>query len=188
MTGGHLRFRLKPPIVPHIVVLPPGLTLAPHRRPILAAGLAALLVAGAILAVDLVSRSSLPAYYLRFYAGPDLWIRVAVMATKAVWEEALYRGVVMTGVAALAWWALGRPRALHWTIYVLGILIAQAANLLPNLPSPPDASSLIYDVLRYYLPGMVWGWLYWRHGWMTGALAHAGSHVILQPLLLVLLR
>lgn len=42
----------------------------------------------------------------------------------------------------------------------------------------------LYATLRYWLVGAVWGWLYWRHGFLAALAGHGLSHLLLDPLLL----
>jgi hypothetical protein len=46
----------------------------------------------------------------------------------------------------------------------------------------------VYASLRYLAVGSVWGWLYWRHGWVSALIGHGAAHLVLDPLLLVGLR
>lgn len=40
---------------------------------------------------------------------------------------------------------------------------------------------LVYDLLRYVVPGVLWAWLFWRFGFVTAEVASVGCHIFLQP-------
>jgi len=46
---------------------------------------------------------------------------------------------------------------------------------------------LVYDVVRYIPPGVLWGYLYSRNGFATAEIASVGTHPFLQPFLGVLI-
>jgi hypothetical protein len=58
------------------------------------------------------------------------------------------------------------------------IILSQLANVFPLLLDTP-----VYSLLRFWLVGSVWGWLYFRHGWLTAAVAHPLTHPVMDPLL-----
>jgi len=47
----------------------------------------------------------------------------------------------------------------------------------------PSALTLTREVVLHMGAGTVWGWLCWRHGWLTGLAGHWSAHVALQALL-----
>jgi hypothetical protein len=58
------------------------------------------------------------------------------------------------------------------------IILSQFANVWAFVVAEP-----IYGSLRYWLVGCVWGWLYWKHGFVTAAAAHGACHLLLDPAL-----
>ena len=54
-------------------------------------------------------------------------------------------------------------------------------NLLALATHRPDAVALLYDLLRYILPGVVWAILFRRNGFASAEIASVGCHLILQP-------
>jgi hypothetical protein len=99
-------------------------------------------------------------------------------------ENIIYRLTVMS---VLAWiigfvWRGdgGRPAA---GAFVLAAVIAQVINISINVSEASSCMMLVYDVLRYIVPGVLWGYLYWRHGFATAEIASVGTHPFLQPLL-----
>lgn len=168
-----------------------GLRLRPtnFRAAFLAALACIALVTGYILLLDgVLFRGHLPPAYVSFFGGPDLPLRIVAMAVKAVGEEVAFRLILMTGIVSIGGLIWRKDWKTHPAVFVVAILLVQMADVLPQTPTPATATAFTYDVLRFYLPGLVWGWLYWRHGFLAGLIAHPLTHVVLQPLLLVALK
>jgi len=62
------------------------------------------------------------------------------------------------------------------------IVAAQFANVGVLVVADP-----LYAGLRYWLVGCVWGWLYWRHGWLAAVAGHVLTHPVLDPVLYLVL-
>lgn len=142
--------------------------------------LAVLGVAAAIVGLDgWLFRGHLPQDYVEFYTGP-LSPRTFVVCAFAMMEEVKYRLLLMTALVVLArLMRVPLTPAVLWGI----IVIAQFANVHALVLDDP-----LYATLRYWAVGCVWGWLYWRHGWLSALLGHGVSHLALDPLLLVALK
>lgn len=164
----------------HRLTLPAGLRLLPTDRAAAfrAVVLAVLGVCLFIAALDLAFGALLPAGYREFYTMP-LWPRVLRSSLGAIEEELLFRLLLTTALAALPllW---GKRAGPGWI--VAAIVLAQLANVHALvLLAPP------WGMLRYWLVGCVWGWLYWRHGLVSALIGHGTVHLALDPLLLGLL-
>jgi membrane protease YdiL (CAAX protease family) len=160
-----------------------GLRLLPSdwRIATVAIGLSIAGVTAFITVLDCVLfRSQLAPSYVEFYTSP-LMPRTLVMCLLAIFEEIEFRLLVMT-VLALAITALWKRTPPSWC-FVLIIIAAQFANVGAFVLHDP-----LYASLRYLAVGSVWGWLYWRYGWVAALLGHATTHLLLDPLLLVGLR
>lgn len=98
-------------------------------------------------------------------------------------EELLLRWGVMSLLVWGAWRAARRPVSVPAWCYWAGVLVAAilfAAGHLPTLfllmPEPP--SWLVALVLvANAVPGIMFGWLYWRLGLEAAMLAHALAHL-----------
>ena len=158
-----------------------GLTLIPRdkRAALKAASTSIIGVVLWCLLLDLVVfKGALPSGIREFYTAP-LWPRMLLFSGQAFAEELLYRLVLMTALVMVGVRLFGRL-PVPWA--VLSIVTAQLACVLPVLIVAP-----IYTVFYYWLNGCVWGWLYWRHGWVTAAAAHCLIHLLLDPVLYWLL-
>lgn len=132
-----------------------------------------------VLLLDaLIFRRSLPPGYAAFYTSP-LLPRTPVLCVMAVIEEFKFRLLLMTGLAMTV--ALWRERVSDRQFIAI-ILASQLCLVWPFVLAAP-----LYGALRYWTVGAVWGWLYWRHGWLAGLAGHATTHLLLDPLLLVAL-
>jgi hypothetical protein len=103
-------------------------------------------------------------------------------------ENIIYRLTVMSGLSWLIgflWRSDGvRPAA---GPFILVAIIAQVINISVNVSEPSSPMLVVYDVVRYIPPGVLWGYLYWRNGFATAEIASVGTHPFLQPFLSVLI-
>jgi len=98
-------------------------------------------------------------------------------------EELLMRWGLMSLFSWLAWRLAGRPAIPPSWIYWVGIGLASflfAAGHLPALafllPNPP--TWLVTLVLAgNFVPGLLFGWLYWKRGLEAAMMAHAFAHL-----------
>jgi hypothetical protein len=99
-------------------------------------------------------------------------------------EEILARWGVMTLAVWLAWRSAGRPHHLGGWAYWLGIGAAAAIFALGHLPMlfallhAPPAWLVASVVAANTVPGIGFGWLYWRAGLEAAMIAHALAHVV----------
>lgn len=132
-----------------------------------------------IVALDLACRPFLPASYHQFYTEP-LFPRMFRSCLRSLEEEVLYRLILTTLLASIP--LLWRRQPGRWWI-VGAIVLAQLVNVHAVVAAAPP-----WGILRFWVVGCVWGWLYWRHGFLAALLTHGSAHLMLDPLLLGLLR
>lgn len=159
-----------------------GLRLRPSdwRAAFIAVAAGIVGVTAFITLLDIVLfRAALPADYVAFYTSP-LLPRTPLTCVLAAIEEVEFRLILMTAlVMAIRWW---RGRPLSPALFVAVILASQLANAGALVLADP-----LYGSLRYWAVGCVWGWLYWRHGWLAALAGHASAHLLLDPVLAFLL-
>lgn len=127
---------------------------------------ASFVVGLAILAWDPTSLA-VPDYSTLLYYPP-----------KATAEELIYR-LGGTSCIALALTALtGKRLSLAVRVLVAAVL-SQSINIVLNAPEPTH--HMVYTIVRYALPGVIWGWLYLRYGFFAAIVGHAGTHIWLDP-------
>ena len=154
-----------------------GLRMRPPdwRRALVAVFASILGVAAFIALLDIaVFRAALPADYVAFYTSP-LMPRTAITCLRAAMDEVMFRLILMTSmvIALSAWRGPLTPR-----LFVAVIVASQLADVGALVAADP-----VYASLRYWAVGCVWGWLYWRHGWLAALAGHGMAHLVLDPVL-----
>jgi len=163
-----------------------GLGLEPRglKRPIVMPLVVAALTAVVCAASDWAFRSSLHQSYVEVMTAP-LALRMALYMLRAFNENIIYR----LFLATLLIWLIGRlwrgPDGLPAEgAYWVGFTLSQMVNVWINVTSqaPLTALALSHDALRYVTPGLVWSWLYRRHGFQSNEIACTSVHLFFQPL------
>jgi hypothetical protein len=171
-----------------------GLDIAPtgFRHPVQVAVLIGAALAVYLLLIDgLVFRSALPSNYRTLIVTVDLPVRLLYFMLRSFNEGIIYQlfaGSTLVWLIGLAWrQGDGRiaPGA-YWAGLILAHLLNLCINLFAVAESPMTLLALTYDLLRFGAPGILWAYLYRRHGLTTTLVAHAATHVFLQPLLAVI--
>ncbi|PQV54671.1 hypothetical protein [Paraburkholderia sp. BL21I4N1] len=168
-----------------------GLQLAAHglRHPLPLAFGIALFVALYVAFVDLVLfRHLLPATYVAYFSGATLTARLTYFMLRAFNENIFYRLFFMSTVV----WVLGLvcrdsqgrlPNAAYWFAIILAQAVPMLINEAPFYPPHLTPVFLVYVVVRFILAGVLWGFLYWKYGFVTAETAHVSTHVFLQPIM-----
>ncbi|MGA9916761.1 MAG: hypothetical protein WBR17_29905 [Paraburkholderia sp.] len=168
-----------------------GLRLAAHDlgHPIAAAFGIGLLVALYVATVDLiVFRHFLPPSYVAYFSGHSLSERMFSFMLRAFNESILYQLFFMSAVL----WGMGLvwrnsqghiPKAAYWIAIILAQAIPMLLNEAPFYPPHLTPIFLLYVLVRFILAGILWGFLYWRYGFVTAEMAHVSTHIFLQPIM-----
>jgi hypothetical protein len=135
-----------------------------------------------VVAVDAAFRSTLTSQYVSAFTGLHPWLTTVLMISQATRDEILGRLILVGGMVTVAGFVL-RGRTIPPAVLAAIFLVAQIFILLPQLPTPNSTVELTYDTFRYAAPGLLWGWLFWRHGFVGALLGHAGTHLVLDPAL-----
>jgi hypothetical protein len=156
----------------------------PGRAVFALVGWVALVTVVVLITDGIIFRHTLPVSNAHLFSGPDLIGRVGLFTLKAMLDEVAFRLFVMAAIIAVGGWLVhdGYGEAAPF-VFVIAILAAQALNLGLQLPPPPTAREAAYDLLHFYFPGVVWGWLCWRHGFVSAFVGHPLTLLALQPLL-----
>jgi hypothetical protein len=159
-----------------------------ERRPILPAlypQLAPAALGGLAIAVVLVAFWSV--VRAQDFAAPVLAFELP-LATKLLYggivEELLLRWGVMSLFVWIAWRAAGGACPVPaWALWsgLVGSSLLFAAGHLPALylllPGPP-CWFVGLALIANFIPGMLFGWLYWRRGLEAAMIAHALAHLL----------
>lgn len=137
------------------------------------------LVVGSLLA-GLTSQSPEPLRALGAAVELPLWIK---MLYGGITEEILMRWGLMTALVWLPWRLLqnrtGPPKT---SIVVTAIVLAAILFGVGHLPAAVamgvelDGPVVLFIVVGNAVPGILFGWLYWRWGLEAAVMAHALSH------------
>jgi hypothetical protein len=157
------------------------------RFPILTPVIVALLVALYVTIIDcFVFRALLPQSYVELFYTVPIGQRLVVFMLRAWNENIIYR---LFAMSVFSWlfglvWKNGDGRPTPGAFAAAAIL-AQTINIYVNVTSqlaaPVTPVILAYDLVRYVFPGILWGYLYRRHGFATAEIASVGTHPFLQP-------
>ena len=166
-----------------------------HRPvlPVLARQLPAAAAAGLAVAVVLIAYTAIirptdeGAALLRF----DVPLPTRILYGGVV-EELLLRWGLMSFLGWLVWSVAGRPERLSaWTFWAAIVCAAGlfASGHLPALffllPHPPTWLVAL-ALAANFVPGVFFGWLFWRQGLEAAMMAHALAHLFAWAALMVL--
>lgn len=172
--------------MPHPRELGFALTLRQGRRSALVALLAGLAFGVWMALADaLLFAGAIPATQHEAVRTVPLFDRLAWHARGVLFDEAVFRLICVTGLAWLIAAASGRRGAwIAWTAIMLAALVIYPLGT-PSYFRTLDWTALTVarELALHGAAGVLWGWLYWRHGWLAGVLGHMAAHLALQPLL-----
>jgi len=165
-----------------------GLYIAPQNNncTLLPSVIAGAVMAGYLLLVDgFLFRSSLPKDYHAFIVGNSLFLRLLYFTLRSVAEVIVFQLAIGS---TLVWllariWHDPRGRVIPAACFI-GLMFAHLLNVYFNVPI--ESGSLVYDVLRFFAPGLMWAFLYCRFGLVAVLIAHSSTHVFFQPLISLL--
>lgn len=104
----------------------------------------------------------------------------------ALLDEVVLRLVGMSTLVALLARMSRQSRVVSHDLAIaltaLGLWPLYAHAYLAHLPL--TGLTMLREAVLHGGAGMVWGWLYSRHGWLAGLVGHGSCHLALQPLLI----
>jgi hypothetical protein len=155
------------------------------KRPIATALLVSLAAAAICAGADLLFKPVLNPQYLASFKATSLIDRLIIQSMRAVFEGLVYRlflGSVLVWLIGRVW--KGADGRIAPGAYWAGFALAQMANIALNMAGfmPLNALTLGYYAVRFLLPGVVWGRLYQKHGFITNEMAVFSVHLFFQPL------
>ncbi|AZO53855.1 MULTISPECIES: CPBP family glutamic-type intramembrane protease [unclassified Mesorhizobium] len=138
------------------------------------------------LADATIFRSVVPASQTALVAGSSALLRIAIasFAPHAVVDELVFRLVAMSALAWLLTALLGlRPLAFWIAIVITALVIYPAARHAYLAKLTPSLLTMMREIMLHGGAGILWGWLYWRHGLVASMVGHVSAHLALQPML-----
>ena len=114
--------------------------------------------------------------------------RIMWFARGALVDEVIFRLIALTALAwCLALMTRLRGRALAWPVILLTALVVYPLGSWAYFSAlEPGALTVLRELALHGAAGVLWGWLYWRHGWVSAVTGHIAAHLSLQPLLTLL--
>jgi hypothetical protein len=164
------------------------LSLIPHHlsHPVATPIAIAIAVALVIVVIDgVIFRAILPHSYVASFSATGIGKRLVYYMLRAFNEEVFYRLFLLSALVCglnLARKSSGAtPDRVYWIAIIAAQTVPVVLNAGPVYASDASPGFLLYALLRFIGPGILWGYLYWRHGFLTAQAAHVGTHVFLQP-------
>jgi hypothetical protein len=168
-----------------------GLRMLPHggAHPLTISTLAGLAFGIYMALADaLIFRSVIPSSQVVLVSGLSAFGRIAYFIPLAVADELVFRLVLMS----LLVWLFTAVAGLHARCFWMAIL-GTALLIYPALHQPylsalvPTPLTVLREIMLHGGAGILWGYLYWRHGLLAAVAGHIGAHFSLQPLTLLLI-
>jgi membrane protease YdiL (CAAX protease family) len=133
-----------------------------------------------ILLLDRLLFAGVSMERVRAFVAQPLSTRIAIVSYAGIVEELVFRVIISTLVAWLAYLVIRRQTAAIWLgIAVAAVMfgLAHVANLA-NVPHP-----YLRAIVLNGIAGVVLGWLYWRRGLEWAVLAHLIADSVMYLLL-----
>ena len=133
-----------------------------------------------ILLLDRLLFAGVSMQRVRAFIAQPLATRIAIVSYAGITEELVFRVIISTLAAWLAWLVVRREAVAVWIgIAVAAVLfgLAHVANLA-NVPHP-----YLRAIVLNGIAGVVLGWLYWRRGLEWAVLAHLIADSVMYLLL-----
>ncbi|MER8749460.1 hypothetical protein NKH57_09295 [Mesorhizobium sp. M1050] len=166
-----------------------GLRILPGGAHPLVIAIGAGLAFGAYMALAdaILFRDVTPAAQIALVAGSSALERIAHFARLAVLDELEFRLVAMSIIAWLLVSVAGKQAWCFWAAILLTALVVFPAFHLPYLSAlTPSFPTALREIMLHGGAGILWGYLYWRHGLVAAIAAHVSAHLSLQPLLAIM--
>jgi len=128
--------------------------------------------------------------YIEMSTSSPIGPRQILYSMRAIYESLVYRlflGSIFAWLIGSVW--RKRSGGIAEGAYVAGFTLAQLVNMGASMTSymPLNALTLAYYALRYFAPGVIWGLIYRRYGFLTNELSVGGVHFFFQPMVNIVL-
>lgn len=138
-----------------------------------------------VLADATVFRGAVPDVQHAMLAQMSTAQRLAQFIPGAIFDEVKFRLIALT---ALCWLAAAltarRGAAVQWPAILLVAFVVWPLGSWGYVQGLQCSALVVArEVALHGGAGVLWGWLYCRHGWLAGVIGHVSAHLALQPLL-----
>jgi hypothetical protein len=123
------------------------------------------------------------------FTVPPAWEGLLASAGAGIREEIWFRLGCMTILACAGMYLtrpwtgprVGPPDAVVWAANLFAAFLFAAIHIPQTLLlAEPSARALAFVILGNGLPGLAFGWLYWRFGLISAMVAHFGMDLVLK--------
>lgn len=138
-----------------------------------------------ILADVTIFHDAVPKLYTSVLVSRTTIERLTNSAVGVTLEEVLYRGLAFIAlVAVLRRFASPEARWPYWLAIASVAMVIYPLFHQGYLAGLEDgALPILREFALHGTAGMAWGWLCWRHGWISGLTGHLVAHLAIDPLL-----
>lgn len=194
ITGGHAWLRVMTLLCMVFIGLfcakRSGLELLPIRlsHPFATAFSIAFAVASAISLTDCVLfREILPDSYVTSFSSGN-GERMVYYMLRAFNENLFYRLFFMSALCYCLGFVFSSengeiPNSVYWFSIIIAQTVSITINVIPLSPSTITPIFILYVFVRFICAGILWGYIYWKNGFVTAEIAHVSTHIFLQPVL-----
>jgi hypothetical protein len=155
------------------------------KRPFAVAMILSIGVATFCAATDFLFRPILNHSYIEMSTTTPIGGRQIMYSMRVIYESLTYRlflGSAFVWIIGLVW--RSRNGQIAEGAYVLGFTIAQLLNMTSMASfMPMNGLTLTYYAFRFLAPGVAWGLIFRRYGFLTNELSVGAVHFFLQPML-----
>lgn len=150
------------------------------RSPVVFSVISGLILGGLFAGVGFAFKSFFPPARIEL-VPPPRWMGVITSLGAGIKEEIWLRLGLITFLAWLGTRVTTRTTIVIWSANLLAALAFAAAHL----PQTKEVYSLTGPVIAFVMlgnagPGLVFGWLYWRHGLLCAMISHTCFDIILK--------
>ena len=129
----------------------------------------------------------IPASQTRLFEQTPLAVLLPGIGYLVLYDEIVLRLLAMPVLAWLLHVVTGRRSGIiRWTsILVTACLFWPLSSRGYIGTLDWSALTLLREVVLHCAAGTLWGWLCWRHGWVSGLVGHLSAYGTLLPLLII---
>jgi len=152
----------------------------------LAVAIGAGLLFGAFMAISdaYLFRAAVPASLQKLISHSTVVERIAYFTKAVLIDELVFRLVLMTVIVWLLVKFFGAPRGwFYWLAILVAALVANPVFHTAYLATlNVTALTVLRELVLHGAAGVLWGYLYWRHGLIAAIAGHVSAHISLEPL------
>jgi hypothetical protein len=165
------------------------LTFAERKSPLVALAIGLAFGAYMAFADATIFRSAIPPAQRASIFDVPVIARIIGSSINAAEAEVVLRLICMTALVVLFVAFAKQPRRwCYWLAIMLCALVAYPAwDYLYFASLAWSPLGCARELALHFAATTLWGWLYWRHGFLAALVGHLSAHLTLQPTLSMLI-